>query len=51
MGLDELRARLDNLLSRQGLSDDRRAQASRLHDAMVEFKTALAVSREAGFLK
>ena len=47
MGLDDLRARLDNLLSRQGLSDDRRAQASRLHDAMVEFKTALAVSREA----
>jgi hypothetical protein len=47
MGLDELRARLDNLLSRQGPSDDRRAQASRLHDAMVEFKTALAGSREA----
>ena len=47
MGLDELRARLDNLLSRQGLSEDRRAQASRLHDAMIEFKTALAVSREA----
>ena len=47
MGLDELRARLDNLLSRQGLSDDRRAQASRLHEAMIEFKTALAVNREA----
>ena len=47
MGLDELRARLDNLLHGQGRSEDRRAQASRLHDAMVEFKTALAVSREA----
>ena len=47
MGLDELRARLDNLLHGQGRSEDRRAQASRLHDAMVEFKSALAVSREA----
>jgi len=47
MGLDELRARLDSLLANQGLSDDRRARASGLHGAMVEFKTALAVSREA----
>jgi hypothetical protein len=47
MGLDELRARLDNLLANQGLSDDRRARASGLHGAMVEFKTALSVSRDA----
>jgi len=47
MGLDELRARLDSLLASQGLSDDRRARASGLHGALVEFKTALAVSREA----
>jgi len=47
MGLDELRARLDRLLANQGLSDDRRARASGLHGAMVEFKTAIAVSREA----
>ena len=47
MGLDELRARLDNLLANQGRPDDRRARASGLHGAMVEFKTALAVSREA----
>src|SRR5688500_19877133 len=47
MGLDELRARLDNLLSRQGRYESRRPQAARRHDAMIEFKTALAVSREA----
>lgn len=47
MGLDELRARLDSLLANQSASDDRRARASGLHGAMVEFKSALAVSREA----
>jgi hypothetical protein len=47
MGLDELRARLESLLANQGVSQDRRAQASGLHDAMVEFKVALTASREA----
>lgn len=47
MGLDELRARLDSLLAHQGPADDRRARASGLHGAMVEFKTAIAVSLEA----
>lgn len=48
MGLDELRARLDSLLAKQGLQPDRRARAAGLHDALVEFKTALAESRAAG---
>jgi hypothetical protein len=47
MGLDELRARLDSLLANLGPSEDRRARASGLYGAMVEFKTAIAVSREA----
>ena len=44
MGLDELRARLDRLLSTQ---PDRRAQASGLHDALVELKVAAGQSRDA----
>jgi hypothetical protein len=46
MGLDELRARLDRLLS--GLATpDRRAQAAGLHDALVELKVAAGQSRDA----
>ena len=44
MGLEELRARLDRLLS---TSPDRRAQASGLHDALVELKVATAENRDA----
>jgi chaperonin cofactor prefoldin len=44
MGLDELRARLDRLLSGQ---PDRRARAAGLHDALVELKVAAGVSRDA----
>jgi hypothetical protein len=47
MGLDELRARLDSLLAGHGASADRRARASGLHAAMIEFKTALAENRQA----
>ncbi len=44
MGLDDLRARLDRLLS--GLPD-RRTRAAGLHDALVELKVAAGVSRDA----
>ncbi|HEV8598717.1 MAG TPA: hypothetical protein VGQ69_05120 [Gemmatimonadales bacterium] len=44
MGLDELRARLDRLLAG---SPDRRAQASGLHDALVELKVAAGQNRDA----
>jgi len=47
MGLDELRARLDSLLASQGLSSDRRADASGLHAALVEFKVVVGTHREA----
>lgn len=47
MGLDELRARLDSLLASQGLSNDRRAEASGLHAALVEFKIVIGTHREA----
>jgi len=47
MGLDELRARLDSLLASQGLSNDRRAEASGLHAALVEFKVVIGTHREA----
>jgi len=47
MGLDELRARLDSLLASQGLSNDRRAEASGLHAALVEFKVVVGTHREA----
>ena len=47
MGLDELRARLDSLLASQGLSSDRRAEASGLHAALVEFKVVVGQHREA----
>jgi hypothetical protein len=47
MGLDELRARLDRILAGQESAPDRRARASGLHGAMVEFKTALAENRGA----
>ena len=47
MGLDELRARLDSLLARQGLSPDRRAEASGLHAALIEFKVVVGQHREA----
>lgn len=46
MGLDELRARLDSLLASQGLSNDRRAEASGLHAALVEFKVVVGTHRE-----
>ena len=46
MGLDELRARLANLLANQGPSSDRRAYLSGLNAALVEFKVAAAESRE-----
>lgn len=46
MGLDELRSRLDSLLAGQGRSTDRRAYASGLHDALVEFKLALGQNRD-----
>lgn len=44
MGLDDLRARLDRLLSGQ---PDRRSRAAGLHDALVELKVALGVNRDA----
>ena len=44
MGLDELRARLDRLLS---ALPDRRTQAAGLHDALVELKVAAGQSRDA----
>ena len=44
MGLDELRARLDRLLS---ASPDRRARAAGLHDALVELKVAAGHNRDA----
>jgi hypothetical protein len=47
MGLDELRARLDSLLASQGLSNDRRAEASGLHAALVEFKVVVGTHRDA----
>lgn len=47
MGLDELRARLDRLLASQGLSSDRRAEASGLHAALVDFKVIVGEHREA----
>jgi hypothetical protein len=47
MGLDEIRARLDSLLASQGLSSDRRAEASGLHAALVEFKVLIGQHREA----
>ncbi len=46
MGLDELRARLDSLLASQGLSTDRRAEASGLHAALVEFKVVVGQHRD-----
>ena len=47
MGLDELRARLDNLLASYTKGGDARARAQGLHAALVEFKTALAENKEA----
>lgn len=47
MGLDELRARLDSLLASQGLSSDRRSEASGLHAALVEFKVVVGQHRDA----
>jgi hypothetical protein len=44
MGLDELRARLDRLLTG---APDRRAQAAGLHDALVELKVAAGQNRDA----
>lgn len=44
MGLDDLRARLDRLLGGQ---PDRRAQASSLHEALVELKVVAGQSRDA----
>jgi len=46
MGLDELRSRLDHLLAGQGRSTDRRAYASGLHAALLEYKLALGQSRD-----
>ena len=46
MGLDELRARLANLLANQGPSADRRAYLSGLNAALVDFKVAAKESRE-----
>ena len=46
MGLDELRARLANLLANQGPSSDRRAYVSGLNAALVDFKVATAESRQ-----
>jgi hypothetical protein len=47
MGLDDLKARLENLLASHTRAPDARAQAQGLHAAMVEFKTALAENRQA----
>ena len=47
MSLDELRARLDRLLSGQDLAKDRRARAKGLHAALVEFKVVVGQSRDA----
>lgn len=44
MGLDELRARLDRILSG---SLDRRSQTAGLHDALVELKVAAGQNRDA----
>jgi hypothetical protein len=47
MGLDELKARLDNLLASHTRAPDARARAQGLHAAMVEFKTTLAENQAA----
>jgi len=47
MSLEELRARLDNLLARHGLAADRHEQASGLRDALVELKVAIGQNTEA----
>ena len=46
MGLDELRARLANLLANQGPSADRRAYMSGLNAALVDFKVAAKESAQ-----
>jgi hypothetical protein len=46
MGLDELRARLANLLANQGPSADRRSYLSGLNAALVDFKVAAKESRD-----
>jgi len=46
MGLDELRARLANLLANQGPSADRRAYMSGLNAALVDFRVAAKQSAE-----
>ena len=47
MGLEELRARLDSLLTRHGLTADRFERAAGLKDALVELKVAIGQSRDA----
>lgn len=47
MSLEELRARLDNLLARHTRSADRQVRMAGLRDALVELKVALSQSRQA----
>jgi hypothetical protein len=47
MGLEELRARLDSLLTRHSLAADRFERAAGLKDALVELKVAIGQSRDA----
>jgi len=47
MGLEELRARLDSLLTRHGLAADRFERAAGLKDALVELKVAIGQGRDA----
>jgi DNA repair exonuclease SbcCD ATPase subunit len=47
MSLEELRARLDSLLTRHGLAADRQDQAARLRDALVELKVAIGQNADA----
>ena len=47
MGLDDLKARLENLLASHTRAPDARARAQGLHAAMVEFKTSLAENKQA----
>jgi hypothetical protein len=47
MGLEELRARLDSLLTRHGLTADRFERAAGLKEALVELKVAIGQGRDA----
>ncbi len=47
MGIDDLKARLERLLSEQGLGSSSRQQAGALHDALVDLKLGLKDLKDA----